>query len=558
MFNNLIPYSDIHELNLDWIIKKVREYVEKVDKLEINFDDLKSYVTNYFDNLDIQEEVNNKLDIMYENGQLANLIAEFLQFNSLFVFNNIDELKNTNNLVLNNKVLLIDRGTMYLIRNITSEDVIDDFNIIQLPNFPTLIAEIINNYSNTYIDVKSYGAVGDGETDDYDAFRMALIKAKETNRPIYAFENYYISNSIVIDYDNAELHILGTLYTNGNNPAIILTSNRCNINVHKISNITNNNNGIGIEIAKFEQDSLGVITSLNKINFTEIVGFNIGLYFKTNDNGLGIQYNTFDFSYIYCSKCIVYDCGDGSWITQNSFYNGRLSGDIGFEVVKNANMDISNCNVFQNIGFENIQTTALKMYKVHESYFRNIRMLENSTMSSYYIDMERCRANRFSGAIILPLNKINDVDTTFGTQGLVPFLAHFPNEYDCSRIESSGGGFRGTKLKTYNNKKFIIDPCEPFGYTTYGNQSHDFSDDDYTYSGMYFRGFTDSSYNITYTLPMFFANENTEFFFDCIYKTGTINIVLEDGTTILSNASITQGNYLVKKRANGWIKIPVS
>lgn len=29
MFDNLIPYTDIHEMNLDWIIAKVKEYIEK-------------------------------------------------------------------------------------------------------------------------------------------------------------------------------------------------------------------------------------------------------------------------------------------------------------------------------------------------------------------------------------------------------------------------------------------------------------------------------------------------------------------------------------------------
>lgn len=34
MFKNLIPYTDIHEMNLDWIIAKVKEYIIKYDLLE--------------------------------------------------------------------------------------------------------------------------------------------------------------------------------------------------------------------------------------------------------------------------------------------------------------------------------------------------------------------------------------------------------------------------------------------------------------------------------------------------------------------------------------------
>lgn len=39
------------------------------------FNELHDYVQDYFDNLDVQEEINNKLDDMAENGELANLIT---------------------------------------------------------------------------------------------------------------------------------------------------------------------------------------------------------------------------------------------------------------------------------------------------------------------------------------------------------------------------------------------------------------------------------------------------------------------------------------------------
>ena len=47
------------------------EYIEK-------FNLLKEYVENYFDNLDVQEEINNKLDAMVEDGTLGNLIGQYV------------------------------------------------------------------------------------------------------------------------------------------------------------------------------------------------------------------------------------------------------------------------------------------------------------------------------------------------------------------------------------------------------------------------------------------------------------------------------------------------
>ena len=48
------------------------------DTLEDAFNTLDDYVRNYFENLDVQEEINNKLDAMAEDGSLISLIADYL------------------------------------------------------------------------------------------------------------------------------------------------------------------------------------------------------------------------------------------------------------------------------------------------------------------------------------------------------------------------------------------------------------------------------------------------------------------------------------------------
>ena len=50
------------------------EYIEKFNELSGKFDELKTYVETYFDNLDVQEEINNKLDDMAEDGTLQRLL----------------------------------------------------------------------------------------------------------------------------------------------------------------------------------------------------------------------------------------------------------------------------------------------------------------------------------------------------------------------------------------------------------------------------------------------------------------------------------------------------
>ena len=57
--------------NVDVLNDEVEEYINK-------FNELKAYVDNYFDNLDVQEEINNKLDEMSESGELTNLIKDYV------------------------------------------------------------------------------------------------------------------------------------------------------------------------------------------------------------------------------------------------------------------------------------------------------------------------------------------------------------------------------------------------------------------------------------------------------------------------------------------------
>lgn len=54
------------------------EFIEKFNVLSGKFDELKTYVDTYFDNLDVQEEINNKLDEMVEDGVLQEIIETYV------------------------------------------------------------------------------------------------------------------------------------------------------------------------------------------------------------------------------------------------------------------------------------------------------------------------------------------------------------------------------------------------------------------------------------------------------------------------------------------------
>ena len=76
-FLNKYPYTDFHELNLDWFLEEFKKTVDKVADLDTTVQQFTEFVTNYFDNLDVQHEVNVKLDQMAADGTLKALLQPY-------------------------------------------------------------------------------------------------------------------------------------------------------------------------------------------------------------------------------------------------------------------------------------------------------------------------------------------------------------------------------------------------------------------------------------------------------------------------------------------------
>ena len=151
MMCKVVGYLQIIQENVDYI--QFEEFRPLYDK----FIELKNYVDTYFDNLDLQEEVNNKLDEMAESGELAEIIAQYLEVSSVLAFNTKADLKDAENLIngsicrtLGTSSYNDGYGYYYKIRTVTTGDIIDDDNILALVNYPTLIAEKIVNYNAIY------------------------------------------------------------------------------------------------------------------------------------------------------------------------------------------------------------------------------------------------------------------------------------------------------------------------------------------------------------------------------------------------------------------------
>ena len=96
MIGHDFPYLDTRDLNLDWLLKNMKQLLQDwatyqqnmnqsfadletaVDQFETDmttaFNNLHDYVEDYFDNLDVQQEINNKLDDMRQSGELIQIM----------------------------------------------------------------------------------------------------------------------------------------------------------------------------------------------------------------------------------------------------------------------------------------------------------------------------------------------------------------------------------------------------------------------------------------------------------------------------------------------------
>lgn len=84
-FFDKYPYTNFHNVNLDWVLERVKEWGALVEQnntafhnLEEANEDFKNYVTGYLENLDIQTQIDDKLDRMFKSGELTDYLQPYV------------------------------------------------------------------------------------------------------------------------------------------------------------------------------------------------------------------------------------------------------------------------------------------------------------------------------------------------------------------------------------------------------------------------------------------------------------------------------------------------
>ena len=152
------------------------------DSLEDAFNNLDNYVRNYFDNLDVQDEIDHKLDEYVADGTLEHIIASYLQTQK--IYNTHDEMIADGDSFVNGLTVQTlgyhaindGGGAFYKITNVESST--DYQEEIATNLYATLIID-------NEIRVSTFGAVGDGITDDTDALQRAFDYAQNNKTIVF-------------------------------------------------------------------------------------------------------------------------------------------------------------------------------------------------------------------------------------------------------------------------------------------------------------------------------------------------------------------------------------
>lgn len=346
--------------------------------------DLKAYVENYFTNLDVQEEINNKLDQMVEDGTLQEIIGSYLNATAIWGFDSVSDMQASTNLIDGSFAKTYGfytkndgGGAFYKIRTPSNNDVVDGRLLISVGS--SLVAELI--YFGC-IDVKTIGAKGDGSTDDSDAIQTAL----DTGNDVFVPKGTYIVNGVEM-LSNQTLRGESTTKTvikmkdNATNNAVIKTKTSTTLrpevtNLAVDGNKSNNSNAIDGIYFFNEMSSADSHSYINKVRVYQCSGNGIVLDRQLEGRIINSICNNNDKNGIYLphtSDATIQNCtcssnllagyylvvGMNRVVNCKAFYNGWVNPDrysqaytereAGFKIEGSANT-LTNCQAQENAG----------------------------------------------------------------------------------------------------------------------------------------------------------------------------------------------------------------
>ena len=459
------------------VYKDNKEILKKVDELY-----------NYIMNLDLQDEVNNKLDEMADSGQLESIIALFLNVASMLTYDSVDDLKSAENVASGNIVYTagyyeIDDGgsSYYQVREKTNEDVANDMNIIQL-NDANLVAELI--IVDNKLSIKQLGAKGDGEQIENLYLQKAITLANNIYIPS---GTYLINNRIGMD---SNINIYGDGFS-----SIIKLPDATTLDPKAILKGTSLSN-ISIKnlMFNFGEQTQTQCYYIDLQSCSNIIIENVKFI-----NGYG-NYTRFNGSNnIHVNNCYFYNISGEGGSPGECIYGGNVS-DVyinncysenvrdhfiyihGDDTPSN-NIKVTNCNCKNNlenadenaaaiciysgtsnvnISDINIDNTKNGIYVGHHGASNN--MPENITISNCNITNPSDNCISLFGYEGYPVKNVTVTNCNLINSGQDGFLIRYVENFKISNCMQKGGRYG---LEIRDGKYFNISNCE-FGNSNIG------------------------------------------------------------------------------------------
>ena len=180
---------------LDNTVKVINNNAMITEDFIAKVNELHDYVENYFANLDVQEEINNKLDQMAEDGTLQEIITTYIQSNVAWTFDTVADMKLAENLIAGSYAQTLGFHTLNdgggAIYKISDSGTANEMDVIAVG---TLYANLV---LPTVLAPEQVGCYGDGTSNDTTAFARAC----ELSKFVQGKGNYLVNTISLSDVD---------------------------------------------------------------------------------------------------------------------------------------------------------------------------------------------------------------------------------------------------------------------------------------------------------------------------------------------------------------------
>ena len=209
----------------------VDEYIDK-------FVELHDYVHDYFDNLDVQEEINNKLEAMAEDGTLQEIVTDYVRSNVAWTFDTVADMKLAENFIAGSFARTLGYhsvndggGALY---KISDTGTANEMDVIAV--YGGLKAHLI--YCGT-VYPEMLGAYGDGTHDDSDALQRA-INLTNCNLELINGKTYNYATTLTINRRFYNFNGNGaTLHYTGSGVGLLVDLSALTSHKRDLTNISN-------------------------------------------------------------------------------------------------------------------------------------------------------------------------------------------------------------------------------------------------------------------------------------------------------------------------------